>query len=173
MQKTDGTAGLSGPTLVWMGRIGAVAWALLVTAWVQAQGVSVKITETSETPQAVVLAVNGKCESSSDGVTFTPMQAGQIFEEGAVVRTGQEGRTDLFFRRIGTTVRLQSGTEVKLEKMTRRMKDGQPVMNTLLDLRTGRIFTVVRSLVPGSTIEIRNAAGRSVMEGGEIGRAHV
>jgi len=83
-----------------------------------------------------------------------------------VVRTAGGARTDLFFRRIGTTVRLQSGTEVKLEAMTRHTKDSRPVLETLLDLRTGRIFTVVRALVPGSTFEIRNAAGRSVVEGG-------
>jgi hypothetical protein len=39
-----------------------------------------------------------------------------------------------------------------------------------LDLRKGRIFTVVRSAVVGSTLEIRNAAGRSVVEGSGIGR---
>lgn len=39
-------------------------------------------------------------------------------------------------------------------------------MDTLLNLRAGRIFTIVRSVVPGSTLEIRNAAGRSVVEGG-------
>lgn len=127
---------------------------------------SVKIFENTTTPQALVLSVHGMCEFSDDGKTFSPLKAGHVFNQGAVVRTGEDARTDLFFRRIGTTVRLQSGTEVKLEKMERHMKDGMPVMETLLDLRSGRIFTVVRSLVPGSTLEIRNAAGRSVVEGG-------
>jgi hypothetical protein len=148
-------------------------WPLTSATWVQAQPAtvqtirtSVQISETSDLPQALVLSVNGKCDYSEDGTTFTALKAGRVFNQGAVVRTGAEARTDLFFRRIGTTVRLQPGTEVKLEKMTRYLKDGQPVMETLLDLRSGRIFTVVRSLVPGSTFEIRNAAGRSVVEGG-------
>ena len=122
--------------------------------------------ETSDAPQALVLSVHGKCDYAQDGTNFTALKAGHVFKQGAVVRTGEEAGTDLFFRRIGTTVRLQPGTEVKLEKMARRMKDGRPVMETLIDLRTGRIFTVVRSLVPGCTFEIRNAAGRSVVEGG-------
>jgi hypothetical protein len=50
------------------------------------------------------------------------------------------------------------------------MKDGFPAVHTLLALRTGRIFIVVRSAVPGSILEIRNAAGRSVVEGSGIGR---
>jgi hypothetical protein len=138
----------------------------LTPALVQAQETKIQITETSDLPQALVLSVHEKCDYSEDGATFTALRAGHVFKQGAVVRTGEGARTDLFFRRIGTTVRLQPGTEVKLEKMARHMKDGLPVMETLLDLRTGRIFTVVRSLVPGCTFEIRNAAGRSVVEGG-------
>ena len=34
----------------------------------------------------------------------------------------------------------------------------------------GTIFTVVRSEIAGSTLEIKNAAGRSVVEGSGIGR---
>lgn len=121
-------------------------------------------------PSAMTISVVGKCDYSADGVTFTNLGKGQILEQGAVVRTGEEARTDLFFRRTGTTVRLQAGTEIKLEKMDVTLKDGLPAVHTLLDLRTGRIFTVVRSAVVGSTLEIKNAAGRSVVEGSGIGR---
>jgi len=120
----------------------------------------------STDPQALVLSVKGKCEYSEDGATFLVLKPGHILKQAVVIRTGKDGQADLFFRRIGTSVRLQSDTDIKLEKMERHMKDGAPVMDTLLNLRTGRIFTVVRSLVPGSTFEIRNAAGRSVVEGG-------
>ena len=133
--------------------------------------VQVKVSPSSEDPQAVVISVDGKSTFSEDGVTFQELKAGRVFKQGAVVKTGEKARADLFFRRIGTTVRVQPGSDVKLEKMTRTMKDGMPVMETLLHLRAGRIFTVVRSLVPGSTLEIRNAAGRSIVEGGgEKGR---
>ena len=145
--------------------VGAAVWQFLTPGL--AQEPSIKITEATAPPQALALSVNGKCDYSEDGKTFKALKAGQVITQGAVVRTGAKARTDLFFRRIGTTVRLQEGTEVRLEKMTREVKEGLPVMETLLDLRTGRIFTVVRSLVPGSTFEIRNAAGRSVVEGGE------
>jgi len=121
-------------------------------------------------PNAVTLSVRGKCDYSEDGVTFTKFERGHIFEQGAIIRTGDDARTDLFLRRTGTTIRLQAGTEMSLEKMTVTMKDGLPVVHTLLDLRAGRIFTVVRSAVDGSTLEIRNAAGRSVVEGSGVGR---
>jgi hypothetical protein len=141
-------------------------WPLLAPPSVRAQAATVKTYPDSDVPQAQVLSVHGPCEYSADGATFTVLKPRQIVTQGAVVRTGGEARADLFFRRIGTTVRLQPGTEVKFETMSRQVKDGKPTMQTLLDLRTGRIFTAVRSLVPGSTFEIKNAAGRSVVEGG-------
>jgi len=132
--------------------------------------VSLQSPDPAVEPGAMTLSVHGKCECSVDGVTFADLAKGQILEQGAIVRTGDDARTDLFFRRTGTTVRLQAGTELRIEKLTLTMKDGLPVVHTLLDLRAGRIFTVVRSEVAGSTLEIRNAAGRSVVEGSGVGR---
>jgi len=121
-------------------------------------------------PNAVTLNVHGKCDFSGNGVTFTNLEPQHLFEQGAIIRTGDNARTDLFFRRTGTTVRLQANTEIKLEKMTVTEKDGLPIVYTLLNLRAGRIFTVVRSNVVGNTMEIRNADGRAVVEGSGIGR---
>ncbi|MEO6033868.1 MAG: hypothetical protein ABIQ35_01305 [Verrucomicrobiota bacterium] len=132
-------------------------------------GTLLQTSEESALPEALVLSVRGKCEFSEDGTTFTKLDKNHIFNQGAVIRTGKDASADVFFRRVGTTVRVQPNSEVKLEKMTRQMKDGAAVLNTLLDLRRGRIFTVVRSLVEGSTFEIRNAAGRSVVEGAPAG----
>jgi hypothetical protein len=121
-------------------------------------------------PQAVALAVIGKCDYSEDGVTFTNFEGGHIFEQGAIIRTGQEARADLFFRRSKTTVRLQGGTEVRLESMAVTAKDGHPSEHALLDLRAGRIFAVVPVAVVGSTLEISHAAGRSVVDGSGGGK---
>jgi CheY-like chemotaxis protein len=126
--------------------------------------------DSNDRPTAMTLSVRGKCDYSGDGVTFTNFDQTHVFEQGAIIRTGKGARVDIFFRRTGTTVRLQPDTEIKLEKMTLTMKDALPVVYTLLDLRAGRIFTVVRSKVAGNTMEIRNAAGRSVVEGSGIGR---
>ena len=128
--------------------------------------VNVKVVESSDEPQAVVVSVRGKCEYSEDGKAFSALKDEHVLNEGATIRTGDDGRADVFFRRIGTTVRLQRDTEIKIEKLVRHMKDGNPVMETLLDVKKGRIFTAVRSFVPGSKFEIKNAAGRSVVEGG-------
>jgi hypothetical protein len=135
-----------------------------------APGPSLPFPDSAERPAAMTLSVRGDCSYSEDGGTFTKLERGHNIEQGAIVRTGGNGRTDLFFRRTGTTVRLQAGTEIKLETMAVTMKNGLPVVHTLLDLRTGRIFIVVRSAVAGSVLEVRNAAGRAVVEGSGLGR---
>ena len=121
-------------------------------------------------PVAMTLAVVGKCDFSEDGITFKKLERGHTLEQGAVIRTGDKSRIDLFFRRTGTTVRLQAGTEIRIDKMLVARSDGVSTVRTLLDIRAGRIFTVVRSAVTGSTLEIKNAAGRATMEGSGIGR---
>jgi len=142
-----------------------MALALWIPAVVVAQS-----TSDAPKPNAVTLSAQGKCEYSEDGVTFVKLEQGHVFDQGATVRTGDGARADLFFRRTGTTVRLQQNTEIKLETMSVTMNSGAPAVHTLLDLRAGRIFTAVRSEIAGSTFEIKNAAGRSVLEGSGVGR---
>jgi CheY-like chemotaxis protein len=121
-------------------------------------------------PIAVTLAVHGKCDYSQDDVSFAKLERGRVLKQGAIVRTGQDARTDLLLRRTGTSVRLLAGTEIKLEKMDLAIKDGLPVVHTLLALHTGRLLTVVHSTVAGSTLEIRNAAGRAAAEASGLSR---
>jgi hypothetical protein len=121
-------------------------------------------------PNAVAVSIDGKCDCSEDGVTFTNLEQGHVFEQGAIIRTGDGGRADLFFWRTGATVRLQAGTELKLEKMVINFRAGRPAMNIVLDLRAGKILTLVRYAKAASTLEIRNEAGRSVVEGSRVGR---
>lgn len=149
---------------------------------------SVNVTE----PQAVVLAVSGQGESSEDGQAFSRLKTadrkdalargesedgsvkqlwGQALKAGTVVRTGKIGQTDIFFTRTGTTVRIQADSEVKIEKMERLVKRGEPVSQTVLNLTKGSVFVAVRAYEAGSTFEVKNTAGRAVIGGsGSKGR---
>jgi hypothetical protein len=121
-------------------------------------------------PHAVVVSTQGKCDCAEDGVTFTNLECGRGLQQGAVIRTGDGGRADFYFWRTGATVRLEAGTELKLEQMVIRVRDGRPAMDIVLELRAGKILTVVRSAKTDSTLEIRNVAGRTVVEGSRVGR---
>jgi hypothetical protein len=118
----------------------------------------------------VALTVRGKCDCSEDGVTFTTVERGDAIEPGTIIRTGKEGEMDLFFRRSRTTVRLQAGTNLKLDEVAAIVKEGHLAEHIILDLRSGRIFTVVCSAGVGVKLEISNSAGRSVVEGHGMGR---
>jgi len=111
-------------------------------------------------PMAVTLSVRGECDCCEDGARFNKLERGHILRQGAIIRTGHDARTDLLFRRTGTSVRLQSGTEIRLEKMDVTFEDGRPIAYTLLDLRAGKIFTLVDSTAAGSRLEIRYATRR-------------
>ena len=116
-------------------------------------------------PQPVALRVLGKCDYSEDGITFTNLERGHILEQGTVLRTGEGAWADLFLRRTRTTLRLQAGTEISVDRLAITIKGRVATVHTLLNLRRGTIFTVVRSAVADDTLEIWNAAGRSVVEG--------
>jgi DNA-binding response OmpR family regulator len=157
--------------------VAMVIWLLSLSSVSNAQellqppsGSQISSSESADRPTAMTLSVHGKCDYSEDGVTFTKLERTDVLDQGAIVRTGKNARADLFFRRTGTAIRLQGGTEIKLEQMVVSIKDGIPVVHTLLDLQKGRIFAVVRSSVAGSSLEIRNAAGRSFVEGSGVGR---
>ena len=121
-------------------------------------------------PQAIVLKVHGACGySSGRGGGFRRLRSNHTLFQNAVVRTGKNGSVDLFLRRVGTSVRLQPGTEMVLEQMSRSTAGGLPQTETLLHVLSGRIYIVTGPPLAGNTVEIRNAAGRSVVEGG-VGR---
>jgi hypothetical protein len=124
---------------------------------------------TSSRRQVDVLLTNGISLSSEDGIRFKPLRPRDVLFEGAIVRTGPASWSDFFIRRTGTTVRLAPESEVRIAKLSEESENGVPVMDTWLELRRGRIFTVVRALAPGSTLEISDAAGQSVIEGGGLG----
>ena len=116
-----------------------------------------------------VLLTHGECLISDDGTNFQPMQIHQVLHQGAVIRTGKRSWCDLFVRRAGITVRMAPESQMKIAKLSLAHENGVAVIDTSLELSSGRIFTVVRALIPSSTVEISDATGRSVIEGGGLG----
>jgi hypothetical protein len=119
--------------------------------------------------QVVVLLTEGQCLYAEDGAKFHALQFRDVLFEGAAIRTGQGSWCDLFFRRTGTTVRVAPESQMRIVKLSEESENGVPMVDTRLELRNGRIFTVVRALAPGSTLEISDLAGHSVIEGGGLG----
>jgi hypothetical protein len=125
----------------------------------------VRFFKDSALPQAVVLSLDGKSTFSLDGKEFKRMKVGDVLNQGALIRTEQNARVDLFFRRMAIAVRVTSDTELGLEKMTRSWNGDVLEVQTILDLRKGGIFCFVRGLVANSKFEVKHKIGRAVVEG--------
>jgi hypothetical protein len=119
--------------------------------------------------KVTILLIHGQCQACEDGTNFHTLVPHHVLGEGAVIRTGEKSWGDFFIRRAGTTVRLAPESQMRIAKLSEGSQNGVAVTQTMLELHNGRIFTVVRALVPGSTLEISDAAGRSVIEGGGLG----
>ncbi|HEX3988450.1 MAG TPA: hypothetical protein VHZ30_03400 [Verrucomicrobiae bacterium] len=116
-----------------------------------------------------ILLAHGQCLYSENGGSFQPLVLRQNVHQGAVIKTGKASWCDLIIRRAGTTIRVAPESAIKIAKLSLGTQNGLPVVDTTLELTYGRIFSIVRALVPGSTLEIGDGAGHSVIEGGGLG----
>ncbi|HEY3855993.1 MAG TPA: hypothetical protein VGO67_16515 [Verrucomicrobiae bacterium] len=116
-----------------------------------------------------ILLAHGQCLYSENGGNFQPLVLRQNVHQGAVIKTGKASWCDLIIRRAGTTIRLAPESAIKISSLSLGAQNGLPVVNTSIELSYGRLFSIVRALVPGSSLEISDGAGHSVIEGGGLG----
>ncbi len=116
-----------------------------------------------------ILLAHGQCLYSENGGSFQPLVLRQNVHQGAVIKTGKASWCDLIIRRAGTTIRLAPDSAIKISDLSLGTQNGLPIVNTSLELSYGRLFSIVRALVPGSTLEIGDGAGHSVIEGSGLG----
>ncbi len=116
-----------------------------------------------------IILIHGQCVLSEDGSTFHSLRLHEAVRQGAIIQAGKNSWCDLFIRRAGITLRLAPESQIKLTKLVLGTQNGIPVIDTSLQLPFGRLFTVTRALIPGSMLEISDATGRSVIEGGGLG----
>jgi hypothetical protein len=119
----------------------------------------------------VVLTSSGTVDVSSDGTSFSPLDPGQQIREGSIIRTGRkDSQVDLFFRRIGTIVRVGPESLVQIERLRAEVVKGVITKETLLNLKAGEVLCYVRVLVPESKFAIRTVYGEGQIAGSGTGR---
>ena len=124
--------------------------------------------EISARRNANVMLVHGECRISDDGINFQPLPLHKGIRPGAIIQTGKKSWCDLSsIRRAGTTVRVAPDSEIKITNLTQGSQNGIPVVNTLMVLTTPHSPRPR----PGAWQHsgIRDATGRSVIEGGGLG----
>jgi hypothetical protein len=119
--------------------------------------------EKVENAAAVVLDVQGNCQVSNDGTNFRVLKKSAELGDVCTIRTGPQSSADVFLKRMGTTVRLKPNTEINFNRVSQK-KDERPELNTTVDVRKGKMLAVVHSNVPGSSLDIKNAAGKKLSD---------
>jgi hypothetical protein len=117
--------------------------------------------EKVENAAAVVLDVQGDCQVSNDGPNFRALKKSAELGDTATIRTGPQSSADVFLKRMGTTVRLKPNTEINFNRVSQK-KDERQELKTTVDVRKGKVVAVVHSNVPGSSLAIKNAAGKKL-----------
>ena len=114
---------------------------------------------------ALVQTVSGEAKMTVDGKKWVPLQVGALLETGTTVKTGAEGRTDLFLGLNGSMLRLVGGTELTFSRLNIEESPIEPIAQTEMILKSGRAIGNVRKLPMGSSYVIKTPKGVAKVKG--------
>ena len=125
--------------------------------------------EEADPRRAAIAMIEGAAECTINGVT-KPVELGLLVRPGATLRTGKKSEMVIFFRQIGTMVRLRPNTTLVLEEMTKFKQDDVLLKRTVLDLQAGEMMCVVRVLDERSKFDIKVPGYLASFDGAGKGR---
>ena len=114
---------------------------------------------------AKVVAVQGAVEYSMDGTTWTALDRGANLHEGAMVRTTGSSATDLDLGRNGSQLRVMPGSTVALSALTYEQTGIETVVNTQIEIKTGKVVGNVQKLAAASKYELKTAKAVATIRG--------
>ena len=118
---------------------------------------------------AKVMAVKGKAQYSAAGGAWLPLELGKILSSGSVVKTFSDSQVDLFLKFNGPVIRVTADTTLGLTKLLYNESTRKVVIDTKLDLSSGRILGNVRKLSATSRYEVIIPSGTVSVRGSRIG----
>lgn len=120
----------------------------------------------AEGGKAIVRAVRGSADYS-DGSSWAGLKVGRVLHGGAKIRTSPGSSVDLFLDVNGPVVRVTADTELGLDKLTVEQTGADAVIDTQLDLKSGRILGKVNKLAAASHYDIKTPNGVASIKGTE------
>lgn len=104
---------------------------------------------------ARVTAIRGSASYSDNGEVWKPLKVYTILHSGSWIKTAKDCQVDLFLKRNGPVVRLTEETQLGLDTLLfDDTNEDACVIDTRLNLRSGRIFCHVAKLAAGSKYAI-------------------
>jgi hypothetical protein len=122
------------------------------------------LSQAAQVGKAVVRQVRGAAEASEGGA-WKALSGGEQLAPGTVIRTANDSSVDLFLDQNGPLVRLTENTTLGLEKLNFENTGVDTVIETQLDLKSGRIVGVVKRLSATSKYEIKTPNGVAGIRG--------
>ena len=113
---------------------------------------------------ARVRAIRGDAQYA-EGSNWLPLRVGQTLRPGTVLRTANASQVDLFMDKNGPLVRLTENTTLSIDKLDFDDTGVDTVIETQLDLRSGRILGVVRRMAATSKYEVKTPNGVAGIRG--------
>jgi len=122
--------------------------------------------QAGEAGKAVVRSIRGHAQYA-DGANWLELKVGQVLKPGSTVRTANESQVDLFMDQNGPVVRLVENTTLGIDKLNFEDTGVDTVIETQLDLKSGRILGIVKKMAATSKYEIKTPNGVAGIRGTE------
>src|SRR5262245_55918102 len=145
------------------GRFSMLAWVVAVVG----AGVVCSM-QAAEAGKAVVRSIKGQAQYQESGGQWLPLKVGQTLKAGSAVRTANDSHADLFMDQNGPMIRLVENTTLGLDKLNYTVTGVDTIIETQLDLKSGRIIGVVRKMADQSKYEIKTPNGVAGIRGTEF-----
>ena len=116
----------------------------------------------AQTVTARVRAVRGSAKYKTNG-EWHALKVNDVLKAGTVIETGTESSVDLFVNQ--SVIRVTPDTTIGLEKLLATDTGADKVLETSLQLRSGRILVNVKKLAAASRYEIRTPNGVTGIRG--------
>lgn len=116
---------------------------------------------------AVVQSVRGQADFSQGDGAWKVLRVGKVLTQGAIIRTGVESQVDLFLDQNGPVVRLKENTQLGIDRLTFEDTSVETVIETRLDLKSGRILGKVDRMAAASLYEVETPNGVAGIRGTE------
>jgi hypothetical protein len=122
--------------------------------------------QAAQVGKAVVRSVTGSAEYSVGG-SWMPLRTGEELAPGSIVRTANDSKVTLFMDQNGPLVMLTENTTLGIDKLNFEPTGVDTVIETQLDLKSGRIIGIAKKLSANSKYEVKTPSGVAGIRGTE------
>ena len=123
--------------------------------------------QAGEAGKAAVRSIRGSAQYAAEGGLWLPLKVGQVLKPGSTVRTANDSQVDLFMDQNGPIVRLVENTTLGIDKLNFEATGIDTIIETQLDLKSGRILGIVTKMAADSKYEIKTPNGVAGVRGTE------